>query len=227
MSTDTFNKITGKISKKYNVINHKTINYVDDSTNMVTFRCKNDISKYLSDYYTLLDSFYNINKLLINADKTKFIIISNKKQRNNLSDVHFYANQFRIDQSNIIKILGTFIHFNLNYDHQVNSIVSKMSNRLYQLRKLKPVTNFKTRITIINAMKIGILNYTLPMYSNCNKAQIMKLHKVLINSARTAIGNYCFRISNVKILNKCNCLGHFPKKIFMMFWSVRPFWYMV
>ena len=47
MSTDTFNNITGKISKTYNVINHKTINYVDDSTNMVTFRCKNDISKYI------------------------------------------------------------------------------------------------------------------------------------------------------------------------------------
>ena len=123
-----------------------------------------------------------------------FIIISDNKQREYLSDVCFYANQYKIKQSNVINILGTFLHYNLNYDSQINHILSKISNRNYQLRKLKTVTTFKTRLSIVNAMIIGVLNYTLPMYGNCNPPQIMKLHKALINTARTAIGNYCFHV---------------------------------
>ena len=56
-------------------------------------------------------------------------------------------------------------------------------------------------------MVIGIMCYVLPLYFNCNAKQLMKLHKLQIKACRTVIGGNCFRLSNVKILDKCKWLS--------------------
>ena len=43
----------------------------------------------------------------------------------------------------------------------------------------------------------------LHIYNNVPKYIMNKLHKVLMKSARCAIGNYCFRKSTSYILDKC------------------------
>ena len=55
--------------KEYNEINHKTINYVDDSTSIIGFKNKTKLIHYLNKYFEILDNFYTCNKLLINPEK--------------------------------------------------------------------------------------------------------------------------------------------------------------
>ena len=46
------------------------INFVDDSTSIISFNKTCSIKKYLERYFDLLQIFYDINKLKINSDKT-------------------------------------------------------------------------------------------------------------------------------------------------------------
>ena len=63
----------------YKDIQHDTIQFVDDSTNIITFKHTNTIKDYVQTYYQLLHDYYNCNKLKINPDKTKYIIITSNK----------------------------------------------------------------------------------------------------------------------------------------------------
>ena len=53
--------------------NHFTVNFVDDSTNIMGYKNSNGIRDYLEGYFSLLIKYYNINKLKLNNDKTKLM----------------------------------------------------------------------------------------------------------------------------------------------------------
>ena len=76
MHDDWYKKLTGAASHKFKSIYHLTVNFVDDSTSIITFSETNPIRKYLENYYNLLQNYYNINKLKINAEKTSLLIIN-------------------------------------------------------------------------------------------------------------------------------------------------------
>ena len=54
---------------------HNTVQYVDDSNNIVSSKNINELQTYINKYFTLLEGYYNLNKLTLNSDKTKFMII--------------------------------------------------------------------------------------------------------------------------------------------------------
>ena len=62
---------------KYNKIKK----YMDDSNNVITFDNQNKIKNYLEAYYNLIQNYYNINKLKINADKTNLLLIYEDKYK--------------------------------------------------------------------------------------------------------------------------------------------------
>ena len=55
-------------------VNHVTFNFVDDSSSIIGFYDFDIMKHYLESYYTLLQAFYDMNKLKINADKTNLTI---------------------------------------------------------------------------------------------------------------------------------------------------------
>ena len=57
------------------------VQYVDDSTKIIACTNSSDLQKYINIYFSILEEFYNINKLLINSDKSKLLIITKPAQR--------------------------------------------------------------------------------------------------------------------------------------------------
>ena len=44
-------------------MNHKTVNFVDDSTNIISTHNAHEIKDYINKFYSLLEAVYNTNKL--------------------------------------------------------------------------------------------------------------------------------------------------------------------
>ena len=106
MHNNWFNKLTNLSRKIYKNVDHMTVNFVDDSTNVIAFNDHTQIQSYLSNYYTLIHNYYNINKLKINADKTQLLMVYKAKHIENFKNFYFYANNFKIKPKKVIKILG-------------------------------------------------------------------------------------------------------------------------
>ena len=119
----------------------------------------------------------------------------------------FNAGNDIIKNNFTIKILGTIIQADLKLDKTINKLSSELHNKIYNIRKLTPFTNFKTRYQFLNAFVFGKLNYIIPIYSIATQVNISKLHKIVMTSARAAIGNYCCRKSTAQILSTVKWLS--------------------
>ena len=76
---------------KYNNIAHRTFNFVDDSNSIIGFQNTQQMSNYCENYFQVLESFYNSNKLIINSDKIKLCINSPVKYLPQCNNFHFQA----------------------------------------------------------------------------------------------------------------------------------------
>ena len=146
-----FKDITGKNTQyRYSKIEHLTINYVDDSNNVISTKDHSHIKHYVEDYYLLLHNFYNINRLKINRDKNRILLIYPNKLENIFKNFQFKAQNYIIKRSDTIKILGTYIQKDLKLDREIMNLSSQLHNRIFNLRKIQKYTDFKTRFSFIN-----------------------------------------------------------------------------
>ena len=81
---NNYNKIThNKFKLLHNKIkdlcfDHLTINFIDDSTNLISYDSSESLNDYLTVFYELLQQYYDINKLTINPDKTELLVSCKK-----------------------------------------------------------------------------------------------------------------------------------------------------
>ena len=81
MKDEIFTKITGKPLIDTKDIKHSTINFVDDSTNLIMTKDPEMLRTYLNNFYILLQKVYHTNKLIINQEKTEIMIVCKNKHR--------------------------------------------------------------------------------------------------------------------------------------------------
>ena len=120
LNNKLYKNITGQNIIKFKNIEHLTINFVDDSNNIITFNDQNQIKNYIEAYYKLIHNFYNINKLKINPDKTNLLLIYKDKYSQSLNNFYFKAEQYKIYSKNTIKILGFYIQSDLKLNTEIN-----------------------------------------------------------------------------------------------------------
>ena len=204
MKDEIFTKLTGKPLIPTKDFEHSTINFVDDSTNLIMTKDPKILQNYLDNFYLLLRNVYNTNKLIINRDKTEIMIACKNRHRKMTKNIQMYADEFKVKQVNQVKILGFLIQSNLHNDSQIGKTISNINNRLYNIKNLGNQTQFKTRRTLVKSIVIGKLNYALPLLSNSTQSQLQKLNTLITKSYKVIMGNQCFRWSTRKMLNKCN-----------------------
>ena len=95
----TNNKYTKTFEKCKNLqFDHLTINYIDDSTNLISDTSSQNLINYLTLYYNLLKHYYDSNKLVINPDKTELLVsckknLERKLTRLNLKQMYIILNK--------------------------------------------------------------------------------------------------------------------------------------
>ena len=124
--------------------NIKLIKFADDSCLEGLISNANDeiVYKNSIDHFT---SWCEENKLLLNTDKTKELIIDFRIKKDPIDPV-FIKNK-QIDQVDSYKYLGITIDNKLNWDLQATSVFKKVNKRMYFLRKLG---SFKVDSTLLS-----------------------------------------------------------------------------
>ena len=104
MTNDDYYKMTKTILLyDYDKITHETLNYVDDSTNIISTTDTGQLQLYINDFYRLLETYYDINKLKINADKSKILIICRHIYRRQTDSIILKAADYTIYQTDTIR----------------------------------------------------------------------------------------------------------------------------
>ena len=172
MDKTTYNNLTNQqLTNDYNDIIHETINYVDDSTNIITTNDHNTIQHYLNDFYKLLETYYDINRLKINADKSKILIICRPIKRQYTDTIQLTASTYTILQSDFIKILGIIYTKTFDNTKNLNTIISKVTHRLNTITSIMKVAPLKTKIIVTTSLLISIMRYGAGRMTTLTDAQ--------------------------------------------------------
>ena len=108
-------------------IDHCTINFVDDSTNIISTTNVQEIQDYINKFYSLLEAVYNANKWTINKDKTKLMIICKNWFRKLTKSIQMYASSYKVNQVQKVEILGHIIQSNLHNVKWINKIIPNIN----------------------------------------------------------------------------------------------------
>ena len=161
--------------------------FADDSklscnfNNASTENVKNRIEEEL----VRVDSWLTANKILLNADKSNFLIFSYRKKFD-LPSIAIGSNE--IANSDTSKFLGLYVDKNLNFKNHIDHIVKKLSKSVGILYKLNHMLPENILIAIYNSLILPYLNYAIVTWHNAPKCSLDRV-RIIQKKAIRAIFN--------------------------------------
>lgn len=180
--------------------------FADDTLlHIITTNVEDGISKMNEDLKNISE-WINQNKLKINVDKSKWMIIS-LKQIINVNSV--LLNDVKIDRVTFFKYLGVTIDENLKFDIHLTEIKKKISSKVYLLSRLRKKINVNIAKLIYESSIQVLFDYCSSILFLCSTTQLRALQTlqnralrvILKRPRRTNCGEM---LSDLNLLNVTN-----------------------
>ena len=132
-----------------------------------------------------MESFYNANKLALNPDKSKLLVLCKNILRSKTSSITLQAAQYVIEQSEKLKVLGVFISAGMDHQPNVNNLISKVNYRLNVLKGIFKFCTTRTKLILTNSIIISVIRYAAPLFIDAKVNQIGTMQKLVLKCARS------------------------------------------
>ena len=148
-------------------------------------------SRSNADLYSIA-IWLNHNKLTLNVDKTKTMLIGSdsKLRKLNSSSVSVLDNQ--LDSVGSFKYLGVVLSSNFTWTEHVEHVISKVKQRLGLLRRIKHLLPYNARLLYYNSLVLPIFDYADLVRGDKDNAVLMNDLQVLQNKAAKLVLNKPF-----------------------------------
>ena len=184
---------------EYTDIEHTTINFVDDSSSIVSFKESDEMNYYLDKYMEILKIYYNKMKLKINSEKTTLMIICRNQRRNETDDIRYEDEKETVIPKQQIRTLGWIMNQRMSMNLNASNAISEVHRTMHKLRNMKHLMTEKTRLLIANSYMKSKLVYGLPQYLGASQKIKNRMNVCMMQVARWVKGNSQFKIPNTKI----------------------------
>lgn len=193
------------INDIHTCVKYGQINLFADDTLLYikTTNIEDGIQK-LNEDLSNMHRWLNQNKLKLNVTKTKWIIISEKKNILNINKITIDGEI--IERVKTIKYLGIDIDEHLKFNDYLISVKKKVSSTIYLLGRIRNKINVKTAKTIYNSTIQPHFDYCSSVLFQCNENQIKKLQKLQNRALRIILkrdrrSNINRMLTDLNILN--------------------------
>ena len=139
--------------------------YVDVTKLLLNARLKdrqNIVSKMNEDLQRICQWTFT-NKLLLNTNKTKFVIFGSRPLVSKVEGLHLSLLGKELTPAKSAKDLGVILDSNLTYEDHVTKTVSTCMSRLGQINRVKHVLGKDTLTIVVNCLVFSN-SFTAPMF---------------------------------------------------------------
>ena len=182
------------------------VGYVDDGAYSVSSTDPTELSRIMNRKYSRLEDWMNSNKLVINADKTHLMVMTQRKDSNKRMLVNVKAGVHNIIPTEKEKMLGGLLHQSLKWNSHIRddkeSLLNQLNSRINGLRKVCSNASFKTRCMIANGIVMSKLVYLITIWGGAQQYLINALQIQQLVAARAVCGPGCWRWSRSKLLGR-------------------------
>ena len=180
----------------YYSIDHEVNQFVDDSSNVVGSETEEELGLYTTDFLKIMEIYYHINKLKLNAEKTK-VMVTKSKDTKKIKVTAPNGEEITADKS--IKILGYWKNSRDNYETHINRITGIVTKRLSEIRPYLRCMNIKTRRKMIYSKVASIILYGIELYLGQTDEILHKITVLLMKCNKAIFCQDYMRVSNHKI----------------------------
>ena len=161
--------------------------YADDTTFHVSGKTTNEISMKLNEDSINIQKWCKDNKMVINTDKTKSMLICSKQRRRTLPEndvLSVLMGGRQLNNTNMEKLLGVKVDSNLTFQDQIDYVCKTVGSRLALLRRIKQYIDIPTCILFFNGFILPYIDYCSIIWSSCTRGNIERIEKLLKSAAR-------------------------------------------
>ena len=192
------------------------VQYADDSQFIFTGSV-DDIDQMIENAEQTLKEakrYFDKNGLMINTRKTQIVFIGSRQNIAKIPDdtkITFDGNF--ITPSNFVKTLGVTIDRYMTFDEHINDMHKKTMGTLIFINRIKDKLDRDTRVLLVEALALSLLNYCCKIWGSAGKTQIQRVQKLQNFAAKIASGKgrkydratpYITELNWLKIDKKCS-----------------------
>ena len=173
--------------------------FADDTTIHSSHSNLNNLLLSLQESINNLLQWTELNHMLLNSYKTKYMTITTRQKRQNISSrMPLYIGNEKIVEVATHKVLGVTIDINLSWTNHVNELTKRVSQKLYQLAKIKHFLNAHARKLFFHAHIQPIIDYASTLWDSASAntlKPLVSIHKralklTLLKSASLTAHDY-------------------------------------
>ena len=114
--------------------------FADESTNLTTGSSVQLVVRNLNHLGAEVSTWANINRMALNATKTKSMLVSSPQKLNTLlfQSLNVAVNDSKVEQVTEAKILGVTFDHTLSWEWNVETLCKKLNSRITLLRRIQP-----------------------------------------------------------------------------------------
>ena len=203
--------------------------FADDSSFSLSSANPSELEILLSNRYSSISDYMLGNRLLLNSDKTHFMVIATQSQhrKNDNFGITLNTGMERINPSESECILGLNVQNDLTWNEHIllseKSIVKNLSRKINGLGKICALADFKTRKMLANGFIYGNLVYMIQLYGQ-GSDYLMQILQVQQNRAARIVTRLGLRTHTSELLNQVGWLSVRQLFVFhsvMLVWKIK------
>ena len=155
----------------------EAILFADDTNLFYSHNNVKELFRTMNAELSHLNDWFCANKLSLNTDKTKYVLLHKAKSKGNLPLVllDLFINDVKIKRDNSLKFLGVMIDENLTWKTHVELVENKISKSVGILFKASHSLNSKSLRSIYFALVHPYINYTNIAWASTNKNYLKRI----------------------------------------------------
>jgi hypothetical protein len=142
----------------------KLILFADDTTLFCSDKNINNLVTIINSELEKLCVWFALNKLSLNVSKTNYMLFSNCK--NNIPNVGIFMKNCKIDRVHVTKFLGVQIDENLDWNHHIWYVKSKISKHIGILNRARKYFGGNAIRTLYCSLILPYLLYCVEVWGN-------------------------------------------------------------
>ena len=181
--------------------------FADDAMIYASGDSVSEVQRELQSCLSNISSWYRENRLKINSDKSKVMLVGSKAQLKSLNVDEFILNYegMPLELVENAKYLGMTINSDISWDFYVQRLCQNMYYHLSLLRRLRRIFPKDILLQVYKSYVQPRLDYGITLYGCSTQKNIDLIQRVQNHAARLITGNFdyinCRGIELVKSLN--------------------------
>ena len=124
--------------------------FANDTKILITGSNVQLVERNLNQLAAEVSTWANINRMALNATKTKSMLVSSPQKLNTLlsQSLNVAVNDSKVEQVTEAKVLGVTFDHTLSWEGHVETLCKKLNSRITLLRRIQPYLPFGARIIL-------------------------------------------------------------------------------